>query len=195
MWHSIKDGEADMVFNKPTCFGHGVNYDVAAGLQYYGRNLPSGMMGRWVRHPPSRSANNSLHRRRENSSRNRLTFSLLLLDSSLWEVLFSQPETTCCFKSWWFLSNLLLRGKKITSLSLTLLPSTSSLPPLYVPYLPFLSVVICALPIPRILLLIIPLSSPFSSLPFPLSAPVHHHPSPSCPRHLHDHLLPWFAHS
>lgn len=44
MWHSIKDGEADKLFNKLTCFGQGVNYDVAAGVQYYGRNLPSGMM-------------------------------------------------------------------------------------------------------------------------------------------------------
>lgn len=32
MWHSIKDGEADKLFNKLTCFGQGVNYDVAAGL-------------------------------------------------------------------------------------------------------------------------------------------------------------------
>ncbi len=65
MWHSIKDGEADKLFNKPTCFGQGVHYDVAAGLQYYGRNLPSGMMWRWVRHPPSLSANIAPHRRRE----------------------------------------------------------------------------------------------------------------------------------
>lgn len=32
MRHSIKDGEAQRLFNKPTCFGQGVNYDVAAGL-------------------------------------------------------------------------------------------------------------------------------------------------------------------
>lgn len=32
MWHSIKDGEADKLFNKLTCFGQGVNCDVAAGL-------------------------------------------------------------------------------------------------------------------------------------------------------------------
>ena len=57
MWHGIKDGEADKLFNKLTCFGQGVNSDVATGLQYYGRNLPSGMMWRWVRHPPSLSAN------------------------------------------------------------------------------------------------------------------------------------------
>lgn len=39
MWHSIKEGEADKFFNKLTCFGQQVNYDVAAGLQYYGRNF------------------------------------------------------------------------------------------------------------------------------------------------------------
>lgn len=33
-------------------------------LQYYGRNLPSGMMWRWVRHPPSLSANSTLQRRK-----------------------------------------------------------------------------------------------------------------------------------
>lgn len=56
MWHSIKDGEADKLFNKLTCFGQGVHYDVAAGLQYYGRNLPSGLMWRWVTFSQQRSA-------------------------------------------------------------------------------------------------------------------------------------------
>lgn len=84
MWHSIKDGEAEKLFNKPTCFGQGVNYDVAAGLRYYGRNLPSGMMWRWVRHPPSLWANNTLCRKREWFEAQQRDFLLLF---------FSVPQT------------------------------------------------------------------------------------------------------
>lgn len=32
MWNSIKDGETDKFFNKLTCFGTEINYDVEAGL-------------------------------------------------------------------------------------------------------------------------------------------------------------------
>ena len=65
MRHGIKDGEADKPFNRPTRRGQRVNYDVAAGLQYNGRNLPSGMMWRWVRHPPSLLASKARHRWRQ----------------------------------------------------------------------------------------------------------------------------------
>lgn len=43
--HGIKDGEADKLCNEPTCFGREVNCVMwQRDLQYYGRNLPSGMM-------------------------------------------------------------------------------------------------------------------------------------------------------
>lgn len=71
MWHGIKDIKADKPLNRPTCCGQRVNYNAAAGLQYNGRNLLSGMMWRWVRHPPSLLANKALHTRRKDLSHNR----------------------------------------------------------------------------------------------------------------------------
>lgn len=65
MWHDFKDRGADESLNRLPCCGQSGNYNVAAGLKYNGRNLPSGIMGRWVRHPPSLSAKKALHRRRK----------------------------------------------------------------------------------------------------------------------------------
>lgn len=95
MWHSIKDGEADKLFNKPTCFGQGVNYDVAAGLC----SITEGICRlEWWE-----DESDALHHfqptmlRTEgesDSSHSRGSFVLIPLKSSRWEVLFSQPERT-----------------------------------------------------------------------------------------------------
>lgn len=65
MWHDIKCREADKLRSRaePVLAGRfAVMWQQE--LQYCGRNLPSGMMWRWVRRPPSLSANSALQRRK-----------------------------------------------------------------------------------------------------------------------------------
>lgn len=135
----------------------------------------------------------------ENDSSNSRRSFVLLLSSSHWEALFSQPES---FKSWGACHRSagvdVCASKAESDFSLIPLKRENSIkllslcPPLVEPL--FLSTCRCHYCPPSPLSCLHFYSPSTLSAPMsPLSSPVLCYPTPACPSHPHNHLLPWLA--